>query len=290
MHRPQRRLALLLAMVTAAAVTMFTAAPAGAAGKPSRSDGSGNRVIFVHGFTPGGSHDCAKTFSTARKHFADNGWRGNLLTFGYYAGNENCSYTYKGNRNTSLKEVAEHFANYVSQHYSQNNKKVDVVAHSMGGLVVRAALHYTHEREEGFPDKLYIEDVVTLGTPHAGMTKSRATICLKLRQCTDMKQGSAFLRGLPDRMPSTTRNGNMRTDWTTVSSFDDGTVSESSGIAGTADHEVQYDAGVNHGQLVEKSSGKHYGRIKYSTTWTTWHQRISPVEQARLSVFKHSTI
>ncbi|MGC9536930.1 hypothetical protein [Streptomyces sp. UG1] len=95
-------------------------------------------------------------------------------------------------------------------------------------------------------------DVVTLGTPHAGIKKSRVAGCGEATQC----------------------------DWT---------VTESSGIAGTANHEVQYKAGINHGQLITKDSGKHYGRIKYSTTWTTWHRRIHPVRQAYLAVYWHAT-
>ncbi|MFG3409416.1 lipase family alpha/beta hydrolase [Streptomyces sp. NPDC048142] len=289
MQRTQRRFTLLLAAALAAVLTMLTVAPAGAAGKPSRSNGTSNRVIFVHGHSPFGKHDCAKVFSTARKHFSNNGWKGNLLTFGYYSKNKNCSYNAGGSRETPIKEVAKKFANYVSKHYTKKNKKVDVVAHSMGGLVVRAALHYTHKRAAGFPKKLYIEDVVTLGTPHAGITKSRAFLCGKARQCADMKPGSSFLKGLPSRMPSTTKYGNMSTDWTTISSFDDDTVTESSGIAGTADHEVQYKAGINHGELITTSSRSHNGRIKYSTKWTKWHKRISPVGQARLAVYWHAT-
>ncbi|WP_338897275.1 alpha/beta hydrolase [Streptomyces sp. TG1A-60] len=289
MQRIQRRFTLLLAAALAAVLTLFTVAPASAVGKPPRSNGSSNRVIFVHGYSPFAKHDCTKYFDAARKHFASNEWKGNLLTFGYYSKNKNCSYSAGGNRDTSIKDVAKKFANYVSKHYTKNNKKVDVVAHSMGGLVVRAALHYTHKGAAGFPKKLYIEDVVTLGTPHAGITKSRVTLCGKAQQCKDMTPGSSFLRNLPSKMPSTTKNGNMSTDWTTVSSFDDGTVSESSGIAGTANHEVQYNAGINHGELNTTSSGKHNGRIKYSTTWTNWHKRISPVGQARLAVYWHST-
>jgi hypothetical protein len=289
MQKTQRRFTLLLAAALAAVLTMLTVAPAGAAGKPSRSNGHNNRVIFVHGHSPFGKHDCTKVFSTARKHFTNNGWKGNLLTFGYYSKNKNCSYNAGGSRETPIKDVAKKFANYVSKNYTKKNKKVDVVAHSMGGLVVRAALHYTHKRAPGFPAKLYIEDVVTLGTPHAGITKSRATLCGKARQCTDMKPGSGFLKGLPSKMPSTTRNGNMSTDWTTVSSYDDGTVTETSGIAGTANHEVQYNAGINHGELITTSTGSHNGRIKYSTKWTKWHKRISPVGQARLAVYWHAT-
>ncbi|WKN15254.1 putative lipase [Streptomyces sp. JUS-F4] len=289
MQRTQRRFTLLLAAALSAVLTMLAVAPAGAAGKPSRSNSASTRVIFVHGHSPVGKHDCTKTFKDARKHFTNKKWKGNLLTFGYYTNNKKCSANVTGSRETPIKDVAKKFANYVAKNYTKKGIKVDVVAHSMGGLVVRAALHYTHQRAKGFPAKLYIEDVVTLGTPHAGITKSRATLCGKARQCTDMKPGSSFLKALGSKMPSTTKNGNMSTDWTTVSSYNDGTVSESSGIAGTADHEVQYKAGINHGQLITKTTGSYNGRIKYSTKWTKFHKRVSPVEQARLAVYWHAT-
>ncbi|HKA67798.1 MAG TPA: hypothetical protein VKG85_01640 [Actinomycetes bacterium] len=44
---------------------------------------------------------------------------------------------------------------------------VDVVAHSMGGLVVRAALR--HMSEHGVDTRQWIHRVVTLGTPHRGI-------------------------------------------------------------------------------------------------------------------------
>ncbi|CCK29375.1 hypothetical protein BN159_4996 [Streptomyces davaonensis JCM 4913] len=281
MQRLRRRLTLLLSVVLATVITMFTVTPAGAA--PSRSNGDENRVVFVHGYAPDGSHDCAEYFRTARKHFANNGWEGNLLTFGYYDQNSNCSYKYRGTRSTDLKTVAKAFANWVNRYYTDNNKKIDVVAHSMGGLVVRAAIYYTNRHASGFPDKLYIEDVVTLGTPHGGT--NWGNVCATWQQCRDMKPGSTFLDNLPSTMP----NSQIGTDWTTVSSVDDGIVSETSGIAGTADHEVQYDDGIGHNELRTISSGSWYGRIKYSTTWTSWHDRISPVKQARLAVYYHST-
>ncbi|WP_237285652.1 esterase/lipase family protein [Streptomyces niveus] len=266
-------------MLLAVVITMLTVTPAGAA--PARSDGSGNRVIFVHGFAPSGKHDCADYFRSARTHFANKGWRGNLLTFGYYSGNTNCSYNYRGDRDKSLKTVAKAFANYVYNNYSRRNVKLDVVAHSMGGLVVRAALHHSAIGTPGFPRRLFIEDVVTLGTPHAG---TDFPCQIWMQQCLDMKPGSPFLRSLPNGMP----DSDMRTDWTTVSSFDDGIVPEGSGVAGSAEHEVQYDDGIGHNELRTISSGRHKSRIKHST-WSSWGNRVSPVEQARLAVLFHST-
>ncbi|MFE6288267.1 esterase/lipase family protein [Streptomyces sp. NPDC057877] len=280
MQKTYRRLTLLLSAALAAAVTLLTITPASAA--PSRSNGSGNRVIFVHGFAPTGKHDCADYFRSARTHFANKGWSGNLLTFGYYSGNTNCSYKYNGSRDTSLKTVAKAFANYAYNNYSRRNIKLDVVAHSMGGLVVRAALYHTARGTSGFPPYVYIEDVATLGTPHGGTTWG--STCSGLwQQCADMKPSSAFLDSLPSTMP----NSRMGTDWTTVSSFDDGIVSESSGIAGTAEHEVQYDDGISHNELRTIRSGTYKSRIKHST-WSSWVNRVSPVEQARLAMIFHS--
>lgn len=273
---------LFLSAVMAVAITALTVTPASAA--PSRSTGSGNRVIFVHGFAPAGKHDCTDYFSAARAHFTSKKWKGNLLTFGYYKGNKRCSYNANGSRDTSLKTVAKTFANYAYKNYSKKNIKLDVVAHSMGGLVVRAALYHTARGTAGFPPYVYVEDVVTLGTPHGGTNWGSA--CKGIwQQCADMKPGSAFLKSLPSTMP----NSRMGTDWTTISSYDDKIVSEASGIAGVAEHEVQYKAKIGHNKLVEVRSGKHNSRIKHSK-WSKWYKRVSPVEQARLAVYYSSAM
>lgn len=287
MQKTQRRLTLFLSAMLAVAITMLTVTPANAA--PSRSDGSGNRVIFVHGFAPDGNHDCADYFRSARTHFANKGWRGNLLTFGYYSGNTNCSHNVRGGRDTAIKDVAKAFANYVYNNYSKRNIKVDVVAHSMGGLVVRAALRYTALGAAGFPQgPLYIEDVVTLGTPHGGTT----FFCPNtLQQCADMEPGSPFLNNLRSVMPNSGMRGG--TDWTTVSSYNDGIVSEHSGIAGIAEHEVQYNDGISHNELRTIRSGRYNSRAKHTArgnTWSSWQERVSPLEQARLSVLFESTM
>ncbi|WP_247706566.1 esterase/lipase family protein [Streptomyces liliiviolaceus] len=285
MQRSLKRLTLFLSAVLALAFTMLTVMPAGAA--PSHSDGSRNRVIFVHGFAPTGKHDCAKYFSSARKHFKNKNWKGNLLTFGYYKGDKNCSYRYKnGTRNKSLNTVAKVFANYVADNYSSKNEKVDVVAHSMGGLIVRAALYHSSKGTPGFPKKLYIEDVVTLGTPHGG-TKAGYACSGIFAQCKEMKPRSAFLKSLGTAMPKSNRRTGWTTDWTTVSSYNDGVVSEASGIAGIAKHEVQYQAGIGHNELKTVHTGRHKSRIKHPN-WSAWSKRVSPVEQARLSVLLSS--
>ncbi|MFE6489081.1 esterase/lipase family protein [Streptomyces sp. NPDC057757] len=290
MSKPQRRILLFLSVFLAAVLTaLTTATPANAA--PPRSTTNTNTVIFVHGIQGNPlktGHDCTASWADARRHFKDKGWRGNLRTFGYYRGDTRCSHEYGGNRDTPINTVAKAFANYVYDNFSKpskGSKKIDVVAHSMGGLVVRAALYHTRRGTAGFPPYLYIEDVATLATPHGGSTNDG--FCRFLwRQCKDMRPGSAFLDALPTTMP----NSRMGTDWTTMSSFHDGYVSESSGIAGTAEHEIQYnDSRVGHVSFPKLATGTYNARIKNNSTWTGWGRRAAPAEMARIAVYGPST-
>lgn len=288
----RQRITLFLAALMAAVLTCLAATPASAA--PSRTNSNQSRVIFVHGFAPTGKHSsCSGYFSKATSGFKNtgSGWKGSLLTFGYYKGQTGCSKNYPGSRDTSLKTVAKAFANYVYG-YSKNNIKVDVVAHSMGGLVVRAALYYTARHASGFPPRLYIEDVATLGSPHGGTGWGTAcSTVLDWQQCTDMKPGSPFLKALGYWMP----NSAMGTDWTTVGSYDDEIVSETSAVAGTAEHEWQYhgDANLNHSDLKTVTTGSYKARhktTKNGATWSGWGSgSASPVRLARSAVFYHST-
>lgn len=51
----------------------------------------------------------------------------------------------------------------------KNNPKVNIIAHSMGGLLVREAVQRTYP-EKGLKAEDYINKIVTLGTPHRGIT------------------------------------------------------------------------------------------------------------------------
>lgn len=68
------------------------------------------------------------------------------------------------NRWTNIRHLAYHVMWYIYDHYSSQGQPVDVVAHSMGGLVMRYGL--AHTGYNVFPDELLVEDVATVGTPH----------------------------------------------------------------------------------------------------------------------------
>ncbi len=69
--------------------------------------------------------------------------------------------------------------------------RIDVVAHSLGGLLVRAAVRY-------FAAGDYVEHVVTLGTPHRG---TALAAFLSRPNLQPMRPGSVFLRHLAEEDP-----------------------------------------------------------------------------------------
>ncbi|MFD6175854.1 esterase/lipase family protein [Isoptericola sp. NPDC060282] len=60
-----------------------------------------------------------------------------------------------------------------ARRHGENFTGVDIVAHSMGGLVVREGLRRMHQAREGSAFDL-VHRVVTLGTPHRGIAFQRA--------------------------------------------------------------------------------------------------------------------
>jgi triacylglycerol lipase len=74
---------------------------------------------------------------------------------------------------------------------NESGARIDIVAHSMGGLAVRQLL-YAH------PERMHVRRVVFLGTPHAG------TLAAYLgwgQGARDMRRGSKFLNALAAATP-----------------------------------------------------------------------------------------
>lgn len=193
-------------------------------------------------------------------------------TLGYYANEKksDCTDTFKDDAttNTDIQYVARDLAKYVYKHYTKQDKPVNIVAHSMGGLVTRVALLGSgqHWDDPNFPDKrLNVPNAVTLSTPHQGVidTDKHGT-----DQWQQMDPDSSFMTRL-DRSDSKLNgdwncggSGGCTTDWTLVGSHEDGTVSYNSGIdeGNPAHKKFGYqnadDSGeVNHGNIRELHSG-----------------------------------
>ncbi|MFC7277219.1 esterase/lipase family protein [Paractinoplanes rhizophilus] len=168
-----RRLVVLLTAVLAA-LALSPAPPAAAA--------PGTPVIFVHGYT--GS---ASNWTTAMSVFRAGGYSSSQL-FAY-------EYNSYGNNITN----AQGLASYVSQVRARTGAaQVDIVNHSMGGLV---SLWYLKQ----LGGAQYVRHLASIAGANHGTTYAAA--CLAFVTCQQMYPGSSFIRTLSagDETPGSTR-------------------------------------------------------------------------------------
>jgi hypothetical protein len=82
---------------------------------------------------------------------------------------------------------------YVYERYTQFGKPVDVLAHGMGGLLVRDAIGATGIAARDFPPHpLWVTDVVTVATPHGGIDGTSAGGA----EVDDMRAGRPFMASI----------------------------------------------------------------------------------------------
>jgi pimeloyl-ACP methyl ester carboxylesterase len=205
----------------------------------ARTDTRNRVVYFVHGWSRGSNADCAM-WNTMRRRFREWGGRGAQRTVGYYVRDRGCNTrisssgshsehfgvspadAHRGAEHTNnarIEHLAYHLAWHIYDHYSSKNKPVDVVAHSMGGLVIRYALAQVQAGHRDFPRKLLVEDVVTLGTPHGG---ARGVLPTGSTEVAQMAPGSELLKAL--ELIGWEPDGSGDTDWLTMGSDDDAVV------------------------------------------------------------------
>lgn len=234
-------------------------------------------VYFVHGYDGGSGKNCDDTWGDAVKYFGDHGWStGSLKTVGYYEGDTACDADVaSATTDTRIRDVAANFANYLYDHHTSKGESIDIVAHSMGGLVTRVALLGSAQGWEGFPKaKLKVGDVVTLGTPHQGVTceddpGDGKDDCPNNTQWRSMDPDSEFMKVLHAPKNRLDQSWAADTDWSFASSDQDGTVSGDSAIdkGHHADHKFRYLAGndpkVTHAGIRTITGGDH--NLRY------WH-------------------
>ena len=260
---PRKLLTLLFLLTLAVAAAPAKTAP------PPRDDGMTEPVYLVHGYSVDGT-DCEQRWGPAMETWRRAGWEGELHTVGYYAGDSSCNTKIAAtNRSTPIQQLGSQLAWDIYLQYSSHGRSVDVVGHSMGGLIARVALTGVSRGWEGFPPFLYVEDAVTLGTPHGGVSASWVRSCDEM-QCVQMRPGSKFLTDLASvgQNPQSSQG----TDWTLIGSEDDHTVAWQSAVASRAEpnmrpgHRVLYKSGegISHGDLASTVSGDRTYRLSYS--------------------------
>ena len=134
-----------------------------------------NPVVWLHGWNSDGAlwenlqAQMVQSVSASTDDF---------LTLSYYSGGLGFS------TDSPIEEVAQSVSREIVNFYEDRNDGVplDVVAHSMGGLVFRSMI-----AQQCFVDNSILRRYITLGTPHYGQN---ATISYQAQQ---MKYGSNFL-------------------------------------------------------------------------------------------------
>lgn len=273
----------LLAVVLGVLLALGTVTSAEAA--PVRGDSASRPIYFVPGYSPSGSYDCWFDYwKPAGDQLRAWGMTGPYHTVSYYQDNTNCNTTIinGGHRNVSIQELGRLLAWNIYSSYSKRNISVDVVAHSMGGLVTRAALTGVARGESGWPPYLYIEDVATFSTPHTG---TGAGYLCGFVQCGELRPGSKLLAWLYQNPQST-----IGTDWTLVGADDDGVVSTESALGMRAGHYVRYDRnqGIGHDRIYRTLENTSYNQRYwnyYDNRWVQTGAGASPVRSASNALY-----
>lgn len=270
---------ILRRLVVAGALALTVLALATPVSPASAAD---TQFLLVHGY---GDHeegkDCnGSTWKKALAYYQRAGGRerASMTTIGYYTGDRGCDVKVASATNeTPIQDVAKDLANYIDAAYTGNGQPVDIVAHSMGGLVTRVALLGSAQGWKGFPaGKLNVDNVVTLSTPHRGVSNPSAN---DDRQWEQMDPGSDFMTRLHEPGSGLGDGWADGTDWSLVGSDEDGVVSYQSGIdknfAGTpADQKYRYRKKrdgllVDHEGVRTLGAGKPDGRDRYTLQY--WH-------------------
>jgi hypothetical protein len=307
-----------VALVMTAVGAVLGSGGAASARTGDRSDDRSKPVLMIHGYNPFDNGADCHLFDPLRNTLVNQGlaiekW----VTVKYHAKDFGCGVdihgyrktgltvsqghnhhygttptTYKECRHATVNGVANrhltttcmehygyHFAWMIWEKYTRHGVTVDIVAHSMGGLITRYALGRVEQRHADFPSHLLVEDVVTMGTPHGGTGWSNA--CGD-PTCIASRPNSAFLNMLNSthrpyfRHPDPAPAGGDRTDWTVMGAWDDGVVDEWSGVAMTiADHRVQYldSAEYDHDAFYKNTSSSLTADVRWhdagTTSWTT---------------------
>jgi hypothetical protein len=241
-------------------------------------------VLMVHGYVdptyPTTGFDCDSYYwQTALSTYMNSGigyTRDHLKTIRYYTQDTDCDADLGTNadRNTPIEKIANDLAWYIWNNYTRYGEKVDVLGHSMGGLITRAAIVGVNRRAFApynaylWPGYLYIEDVATLGTPYEGGNWTQLCgVGGGGHQCNQLKPSSAFLYDYIDidRNPQAATG----TDWTFVASLQDFVVNPDSALEWTVSwdtaevgHKVMYQNNITHMGLVFRS---------YSSVNETYH-------------------
>jgi pimeloyl-ACP methyl ester carboxylesterase len=230
-----------------------------------------NQLLLVHGYGAAEQgKDCnGSTWADALDYYGSAGGRSraSMTTIGYYPGDKGRCDAMLGDGRAGNDRPIQDVARDLAQYVDGLGKPVDLIGHSMGGLIVRVALLGSAEGWDGFPNgKLDVDNVVTLSTPHQGVASPGAHDDEQWRQ---MRPGSGFLARLAaSGLGESWADG---TDWTLIGSHEDATVGYASGIdeGAAADQKLGYRKAADAGDVTHTGVRTLRGPDGYALTY--WH-------------------
>ncbi|MDX6233867.1 MAG: hypothetical protein QOH68_2944 [Nocardioidaceae bacterium] len=251
---------------------------------PSQTSSAVLLVHGVNYDVPPASINCnSDTWPMVKNHLRSRGISVPLVTIGYYRNDTNCDAYLNGADSESsaagtthsthrastdalglgghqagslgtgghttgapIEHLGYHLAWYIYNHYTKFGQTIQVVAHSMGGLITRYALAHVQSHDADFPPKLYVRDVVTLGTPFGGTSTQTCylgmAVALWPEQCNELQPNSGFLNNLQfNNARSSSQESTLVTDWSEVGSSADGVVPKDSATQASAQHKYIYE-------------------------------------------------
>lgn len=199
-------------------------------------------VVFVHGYNEGACPGVDVTHAVwggAYLELTRAGWRGPLLPVSYFAcDHDGVDVTGYGpsvpagagptitagtprvryDQNTSIDQLAHDLGWFVYDNYTRAGLPVDLVAVSMGGLIVRDLLYRVAHQDADFPPKLTVTHAVTISTPYLGYgVPGGSAICPVMTvECQEFAVGSPLITLLnADHQPP---EGDGGTTWAAAGS------------------------------------------------------------------------
>lgn len=260
---------------------------------PARKNSKSRTVIFIHGFQPTQKTDCYDTWKPTIDFFKRQGWKKqNLITWGYYKKNTHCTSKYDGTTNSDLGNVSEALRKYIKKNFTDKGKTVDVVAHSTGGLIIRNAIIQSHLSA----GDLFVEDVVTLGTPHEGSKWGNAC---NATQCKQLRPDSSYIKGLNYFSTKAKRyhEADGGTNWTLVGSHFDVVVPVDSATSKAvyAKHRIRYPRNqkIAHVDYYSTKNGgtegwTYYRSNDYGKSYHKVTRSAGPIRMAYRGAYYHS--
>ena len=230
-------------------------------------------LILVHGHEGDSGVSCNGTWKDLMAHFRWWGYRGPFRAIQYYKDDRACD-TYYGSgsapeimfatSNTRIQDIAKTWAWWIYNTYTRRGIPVNVVAHSMGGLIVRYAIDQVQRRRSGWPPVIVAPSVLTFGTPHDGIALGPFQVgCNRFfgsatDQCRQMDRSSSFIEYLRDNARNP--QGGYGTWWSVAGAHDDDTVDEGSAISMSVKYKMRWKSGqsIEHSDYMHEKLGDNH--------------------------------